>query len=149
MVVFRGFTWMFERCLPKPLCALLEKVFFCKGLQRYNYSHMGSFYMVGRKQSCQASGSMARPAHFGTEHDYWNKITMITTLLPLVKFVINTLGEEASQHQNSCDEMLLNLLRVSLPTIGVTLTTAQICIYNIFTYDFFNTPHRDKRWNVE
>ena len=143
MVVFRGFTWMFERCLPKPLCALLEKVFFCKGLQRYNYSHMGSFYMVDRKRSCQASESMARPAHFGREHDYWNKTTITTTLLPLVQSVINILGEEASQHHNSCGEMLLNLLRVPLSSIGATLITTQICIHNIFTYGFFNTPHRD------
>ena len=68
---------------------------------------------------------------------------MNTTLLPMVQSVINTLGEEASQHQNSCGEMLLNLLRVSLSCIGVTLMTAQICIYNIFTYGFFNTPHCD------
>ena len=68
---------------------------------------------------------------------------MHTTLLPLVQSVINTMGEEASQHQNSYSEMLLNLLRVSLSSIGVTLTTAQICIYNIFTYGFFSTPHRD------
>ena len=143
MVVFRGFMLMFERFLTKPIFALLEKVFSSKGLQRHICSHMGLFYMVGKKQSCQASGSMVKPAHFGREHDYWNKATMNTTLLPMVQSVINTLGEEASQHQNSCGEMLLNLLRVLLSSIGVTLMTAQICIYNIFTYGFFNTPHRD------
>ena len=86
---------------------------------------------------------MVRPTQFGREHDYWNKATMNTTLLPLVQSVINTLGEEASQHQNSCGEMLLNLLRVPLSSIGATLITTQICIHNIFTYGFFNTPHRD------
>ena len=55
MVVFRGFTWMFQQCLTKPLFALLEKVFLCKGLQRHLYSHMGSLYFVERRQSCQIS----------------------------------------------------------------------------------------------
>ena len=55
-VVFRGFTWMFVKFLTKPIFALLEKVFFGKGLQRHICSHMGSFYMVGQKQSCRASG---------------------------------------------------------------------------------------------
>ena len=70
MVVFRSFTWMFEKFLTKPIFALLEKVVFSKGLHRHICSNMGSFYIVGRKQSCQASGSMVRPAQFEREHDY-------------------------------------------------------------------------------
>ena len=31
MVVFRGFTWMFEKFLTKPIFALLEKVSSAKG----------------------------------------------------------------------------------------------------------------------
>ena len=95
MVVFRAFTWMFEIFLTKPIFAILKNFFYCKGLQRHLCSHMGSCYMVGRKQSRQARGSMARTANFRGEHDFWNKTTMHTTLLPLVQSVINTLGEEA------------------------------------------------------
>ena len=70
MVVFRGFTWMFGKFFTKPIFALLEKVFFCKGLQWHICSRMGLIYTVERKQSCQASGSMVRPAQFEREHDY-------------------------------------------------------------------------------
>ena len=143
LVVFRCFAWMFVKFLTTPMFLLLEKVFFRKGLRRRLCTHEGSFYMVGPKQTNMASGSMCRPANEGTEHDYWDKNSMNTTLLLFAMPIINMLGEQASQQQNACGEILLNLLRVSLGSVGILMATINICIYNILTYCFFNTYHKD------
>ena len=68
-----------------------------------------------------ADGSMAKPANEGTDHNYWNKQTMSTTLLPLIMSIINCLGEEVSQHQNTSGDLVLNLLRITLHLTDVTL----------------------------
>ena len=143
-VVFRAYIWMFTKWLSATTFLLIEKVFFSKGLIRKMCQHNGTFFMVGKRQTCMASGSMAKPANEGTESDYWNKRTMSTTLLPLIMSMINRLGEEALQHQNSSGDLVLNLLRITLELADVSLHTFEICIYNIVTYNFFNTRHRDK-----
>ena len=53
------------------------------------------------------------------------------------------LGEEASQVQLLSGELLLNLLQVTLEIAGITMDTSKICIYNILTYNCFNTAHKD------
>ena len=100
--------------------------------------------MVGNRQTCMTSGSMVKPANEGTENDYWNKRTMTTICLPLIMLMINCLGEEASQHQNIIGDLVLNMLQITLQLTDVALHTFDTCIYNIITYNFFNTRHRDK-----
>ena len=132
-VVFRAFIWMFQKWLNELTLKLLEKVFLSKGLSRRLCLHEGSFFMIGKRQTCMASGSMAKPANEGTDHDYWNKSTINTNLLPLVMTIINQLGEEAFQMQNSCGELCLNLLRITLKLAGIVIDSAAICIYNILS----------------
>lgn len=143
VVIFRGFIWMFVKCLTGTLFALFEKVFFNKGLIRKMCVHEGSFYMVGQRQTCMASSTMAAPATEGHDNHYYDCKTTNTTLLPLVRGLINRLGDEALQHQQSCGEMLLSLLRVTLNKAGSSIVTCALCIYNIITYNFFNTAHKD------
>ena len=100
--------------------------------------------MVGKRQTYMASGSMEKPANEGTENDYWNKRTMSTALLPLIMSMINRLGEESSQHQNTSGDLVLNLLQITLQLADVLLHTFEICIYNIVTNNFPYTRHRDK-----
>ena len=87
---------------------------------------------------------MAKPACEGIAHDYQNKQTMSTIILPLIMTIINCLGEEASQSQNTSGDLVLNLLRITLRLAAVTLHTFEICTYNIVTYNFFNILHKDK-----
>ena len=145
VTVFRGYTWMFRTILAGIYFSVLKTVYHTTGLVRKMCVHIGSFYMEGQRQTCMASSSMTSPASEGTSSHYYNPKTMRTALLPLFKGIINFLGEEALQHQQSCGIMLLSLLRVSLTNIdsSIGITTAGICIFNILTYNFANSNHRD------
>ena len=146
VTVFRGYTWMFRPILAVLYFSVLKTVLFTTGLVRKMCTHIGSFYMIGKRQTCMASSSMMSPAREGTESHYYNPKIMNTTLLPLFMGIINFLGEEALQHQQSCGIILLSLLRVSLTNIddsSVGIFTAAICIFNLITYNFANSNHRD------
>ena len=105
---------------------------------------MGSFFMVGRRQTSMASGSIIRPASNGFCHDYHDKRAMNTSLLPLVQSLINRLAEEAVQTQNSCGEIIVNLYRSVMEKCGISMNWGEVCVYNILTYNFFNSSHRDR-----
>ena len=143
VVVFRGYTWMFEAILPGIYFLVIKAIFFGAGLIRKMCIHIGSFYMDGERQTYMASSSMVSPARLGTDSHYYNTRTTNTALLLLFKGIINFLGEEALQHQQSCGILLLSLLRVSLTKAGSSITTAGICIYNLISYNFANSPHKD------
>ena len=135
--------WMFTTFLAGVYFSILKKVFFKEGLVRKMCVNIGSFYMEGPRQTCQASSSMIAPASEGKEFHYYNPSTTNTALLLLVKGIVNFMGEEALQHQQSSGEILLSLLRVALKNAGSSITTSGICIYNLITYNFANTPHKD------
>ena len=143
VVVFRGYVWMFCTFLAVYF-SLLKKVFFAGGLVRKMcITGTGSFYMEGRRQTSMASSTLIAPASEGTEFHYYSPSIINPTLLPLVKNIVNFMGDEALQHQQSSGEILLSLLRVALKNAGSPITTAGICISNIITYNFANSPHKD------
>ena len=75
---------MFVKWLSVTMFLPIEKVFSSEGLIMKLCSHNGSFFMVGKRQTCMASGSVAKPENEGIYHDYWSKQTMCTALLPLI-----------------------------------------------------------------
>ena len=60
--VSRAFIWMFAKWLSESIFRLLEKVFLTKGSRRRLCTNEGSFFMIGQRQICMASSSIARPA---------------------------------------------------------------------------------------
>jgi hypothetical protein len=123
---------------------LIKLVYFSKGLVRKMCkTGGGSFNMAGRAQTNQASSSMFWEAKDGSNRHYYDAKTTNTTFLFFLMPFIQALGKEAVEHQQSSGEFLLPLLRKTLQAIGSPILVCQICIYNIITYNFFNTPHRD------
>ena len=67
-----------------------------------------------------------------TNHHYWNKTWIDTSLLPLVQVqsIINNISEEAIQHQNSCGEILLHTMAKLYRMNELKMFTNTICVYN-------------------
>jgi hypothetical protein len=145
VVVFRAFPWPCQTHFSDMMVDLLKDTYHhSRGLNRRVCKHRGSFYMNGKRQTCQASSTMSAPSEKGTDNQYYNPKIVNVGLLPLAQSFINRLAQEAQQVQQSCGQFTLHILRKVLNARASTnINVYSLCKSTIITLNFFNSLHKD------
>lgn len=138
--VFRGYQWPYSTDIPDDVFDLLANTYTGKGLIRNGVPHYGNFEMIGRRTSNQSTGSMIALAKETHNHEYYRQ-SMDSTLLPLLRGVINGLQQESLKVAYSCGEGLMSLYKRE----NNILNPMELCEQTIITQQHFcNVIHVDK-----
>jgi hypothetical protein len=138
--IFRGYIWPYATVIPDSVFQVLATAYTKKGLTRNSVPHKGNFEMIGSRMSNQSTGSMisfTRNAHL---HEY-NRSSMNSALLPLVRGYINGLQQESLKVAYSCGESLMPLYKRE----NGFSNPMDLCEQTIITQgNFCNVVHIDK-----
>ncbi len=81
-----------------------------KSFSRYRTSNQGTFHMVKMRQSSMSSRSMGVVSN-SVEHDYYNKTSTNTSLVPLTSSLMNALGRLNEQAQDTSGQILIGQIK--------------------------------------
>ncbi len=136
--VFRGYQWPFVTEIHDDVYELFSKTYKRKGLIRSSVPHQGNFEMVGRRTSKQSTGSMV--AIDTSQHEYFRD-SMDSSLLPLLRGIINTLQEEALIANYTSGETIMS----SMKKENARYDYKDLCPQTIITQSHFaNVVHFDQ-----
>jgi hypothetical protein len=114
--IFRGYQWPFITSISEDVYDLLSLTYPKKGLIRSSVPHRGNFEMIGRRTSCQSTGSMCALPKNTKNHQYY-RASMHSSLLPLVRGITNSLHEEALISNYTSGESLMAVMMKSRGSI--------------------------------
>lgn len=138
--VFRGYIWPFKNKLQHDHYEACSKTFTSKGLVRNCTTHNGNFEMIGPRKSKQSTGSLISLPEDVNKHQY-NRATMNSSMLPLIKGLLNLLKREAETTMYTCGEALMSLYKQVL----FLRHEEELCKQILLTQKHFNNSgHIDK-----
>jgi hypothetical protein len=139
-VVFRGYIFPKEIMLKSSDMALLAKA-YPKFLKRYRSDRCGSFFMVGERQSDMASRSMGSASIGG--HDYHDKSSMDTLLVPIASRLTNVLMTQTLHVQDMSGQVIIPLIKKYIREnrkrkgLRKEINSSDISPYTIITHPMF------------